>query len=258
MVTTRSRSTAPALSGPGQGCLLPLSRADLTAIVKRDLVAVAGQPDSALPSSGGRQEDLAGELLQRDRPAYAAGNIRKKVKAIRCQPSIAAEDLARLQAKASRIYDQLLELFVDPPCPLDHNTSFQLLVSVILSAQVQMFYSNQHLRVLIACHRLGRIVDSPASQVYFAVSRSPSPADNRQEGQRSHAIAVQAGSRRTRHGQARGDGPCTARCLLRRRLVATSVQQCCLGAVSLYLVGPAVQMCFAALAAEWCQCRSPR
>ena len=35
-----------------------------------------------------------------------------------------------------QIYEQLMAQYVDPPCPLDHANSFQLLCSVILSAQV--------------------------------------------------------------------------------------------------------------------------
>ncbi len=46
------------------------------------------------------------------------------------------EDLLPLKAKAERLYDQLNQLYKDPPCPLIYQTPFQLLVAVILSAQV--------------------------------------------------------------------------------------------------------------------------
>jgi hypothetical protein len=36
----------------------------------------------------------------------------------------------------AQIFAQLMELYQDPPCPLDHQNNFQLLTSVILSAQV--------------------------------------------------------------------------------------------------------------------------
>lgn len=40
-----------------------------------------------------------------------------------------------LQQKAQRIAQQLGELYPSPPIPLDHSSTFQLLVAVILSAQ---------------------------------------------------------------------------------------------------------------------------
>ena len=46
------------------------------------------------------------------------------------------EDLLALKVKAERVYNQLNQLYKDPPCPLIYQTPFQLLVAVILSAQV--------------------------------------------------------------------------------------------------------------------------
>jgi hypothetical protein len=40
-----------------------------------------------------------------------------------------------LLQKAQRIAEQLNELYPSPPIPLDHSSTFQLLVAVILSAQ---------------------------------------------------------------------------------------------------------------------------
>jgi len=45
------------------------------------------------------------------------------------------ETLPAIQEKAAQIYAELMQLYKDPPCPLDHQNHFQLLTSVILSAQ---------------------------------------------------------------------------------------------------------------------------
>ena len=47
-----------------------------------------------------------------------------------------AEEIAPLQTKVEQLYTQLNELYEDPPCPLNYDSPFQLLVAVILSAQV--------------------------------------------------------------------------------------------------------------------------
>lgn len=60
---------------------------------------------------------------------------RKKAKArTASQPSIPVDDA--MKAKAGRIAQQLAQLFPDPAIPLTHGSSFQLLVAVMLSAQV--------------------------------------------------------------------------------------------------------------------------
>lgn len=41
-----------------------------------------------------------------------------------------------------QIYNYLMDLYPDPPCPLDHANAFQLLTSVILSAQVRFCHRN--------------------------------------------------------------------------------------------------------------------
>ena len=46
------------------------------------------------------------------------------------------DELVLLKVKAERLYSQLNQLYKNPPCPLNYQTSFQLLVAVILSAQV--------------------------------------------------------------------------------------------------------------------------
>ena len=42
------------------------------------------------------------------------------------------------KSKADRIRKQLSELYPNPPIPLEHSTNFQLLIAVMLSAQVPM------------------------------------------------------------------------------------------------------------------------
>ena len=106
------------------------SKRGLQADVKDDLVKSAPHASPEL------LQRAAEAALSADRPAAAATQIKKKVKVAKNRPSIATADLSKLQTKADRIYHELMELFEDPPCPLDHQSSFQLLVSVILSAQV--------------------------------------------------------------------------------------------------------------------------
>lgn len=85
-----------------------------------------------------------------------------------------SEELTPLKAKTGQLYEQLNQLYVDPPCPLDYSTPFQLLVAVILSAQVQAKPS---------C--LADLLPQGAScQICFCF------VDHRQEGQSSHTSAV--------------------------------------------------------------------
>lgn len=58
---------------------------------------------------------------------------KQKSKVLEC--SIAEEELPKLRQKAAKIHDKLMALYDDPPCPLDHQNHFQLLVSIMLSAQ---------------------------------------------------------------------------------------------------------------------------
>lgn len=48
-----------------------------------------------------------------------------------------------------QIYAHLMDLYRDPPCPLDHANSFQLLCSVILSAQASQPMRSQAVSALI-------------------------------------------------------------------------------------------------------------
>ena len=60
-----------------------------------------------------------------------------------------AEDLTPLQAKVEQLYAQLNQLYVNPPCPLDYDTPFQLLVAVILSAQVGQTTNSSWIHCLV-------------------------------------------------------------------------------------------------------------
>lgn len=102
-----------------------------TAAIKQEIALASPKPHPEV------LQKAAETLLGADRPGADAPKIKKKVKVNRLQPSVSATDLPHLQAKAERIYKILMDLFEDPPCPLDHKSSFQLLVSVILSAQVR-------------------------------------------------------------------------------------------------------------------------
>lgn len=69
------------------------------------------------------------------------------------------EDLIPLRLKVEKLFTQLNELYEDPPCPLNYNSPFQLLVAVILSAQVHhavlMFtYGCHNTRQLVSPHVL--------------------------------------------------------------------------------------------------------
>ena len=89
-----------------------------------------------------------------------------------------AEELIPLKAKTQKLYDQLNQLYVDPPCPLDHSTPFQLLVAVILSAQVQA-------KPFCLAELLSQDAVFP-DPLFFV--------DDGQEGQSSHTTAVQPGA----------------------------------------------------------------
>jgi uncharacterized protein (DUF4415 family) len=53
--------------------------------------------------------------------------------------------------KAERIRKQLLELYPKPPIPLDHQSDFQLLVAVMLSAQVLTHFQTPGHGLLPTC-----------------------------------------------------------------------------------------------------------
>ena len=120
-------------------------------------------------------EDSSVVQIQPERP-FAARKTKSRKPLLNTLWS--AEELIPLRAKTEQLYDQLNQLYVDPPCPLDYSTPFQLLVAVILSAQVQA---------------------KPLCLAYFSPQGAVCQTfccfvDHRQEGQSSHTSAVQAGT----------------------------------------------------------------
>ena len=51
-----------------------------------------------------------------------------------------------------QIYEALVKLYPNPPCPLDHSNAFQLLCSVILSAQARLSLPLYCAQMLSTCH----------------------------------------------------------------------------------------------------------
>jgi endonuclease III len=75
------------------------------------------------------------------------------------KPATAITPTAELLQKAQRIAEQLNELYPSPPIPLDHSSTFQLLVAVILSAQTTDKKVNEvrHVPALSAACSAGHI-----------------------------------------------------------------------------------------------------
>lgn len=102
------------------------------------------QKSSVSPKSGKKVRPLSKNSLKRSRePASPLGRIQPEqpVRKTKTRKALlntlwTAEELIPLKAKTEQLYNQLNQLYVDPPCPLDYSTPFQLLVAVILSAQV--------------------------------------------------------------------------------------------------------------------------
>ena len=111
------------------------------------------QESSVSPNAGNTVRSLGNSRLKRSRGSASSAsqtpppleNVQpeqpvpvKKTKARKALLNTlwTAEELTPLKAKTEQLYNQLNQLYVDPPCPLDYGTPFQLLVAVILSAQV--------------------------------------------------------------------------------------------------------------------------
>ena len=179
MVATRRSSAASLQQAPRQRSPNTQARKRAKTEATSEVIAVVQQEltseDASSPQVRERAADI---LLTSDRPQAAARQIKKKVKSSRHQPSIAAENVPNLQAKAARIYDQLMKMFVDPPCPLDHQSPFQLLVSVILSAQVKIpTATQQHPIRTRSAVRSGPCANF-ASLIAISVSTSDSKVDD--------------------------------------------------------------------------------
>lgn len=108
-------------------------------------VAVAAKrAHSAVPTTAARGLSESGELASPKRRSQTAKDteplaippVKKRRKA--ALPAVTCLD-PTLRAKASRIGEQLRAYTPSPKIPVDHNSHFQFLVAVILSAQVNIF-----------------------------------------------------------------------------------------------------------------------
>ena len=130
--TTAAQAAVDAPSA-AQAELLTETPAGTKTARKRKAVAVT--PKSTSADHGGT---LDRSLEKAGTEVVAITTVRvKKVKARQLQPSMPEEAVPGLRVKAARIYDQLMVLYKDPPCPLDHTSPYQLLVCVVLSAQAR-------------------------------------------------------------------------------------------------------------------------
>ena len=134
------RATVLAAEATAESVAAGLSKAPAVPTVarKRNVTSVAaaeGPRSLTVEQPGAGGVEAAVSPLGSDTETTV--RITKKVKARKLQPSMLEEAVPNLRAKAARIYDQLMDLYKDPPCPLDHSTAYQLLVCVILSAQAR-------------------------------------------------------------------------------------------------------------------------
>jgi hypothetical protein len=95
--------------------------------------AVSSKPSVTDVASGQPQGEPAKKVPRRAEKREGASPKSTK-KQVTVATSVKITDT--IKEKADRIRLQLLELYPDPPIPLDFATNFQLLVAVMLSAQV--------------------------------------------------------------------------------------------------------------------------
>lgn len=144
-------------------CCSMLLRSNSYAVRAAKLAVEAVAPNQAVQLGSASQEQLAlpvavtspGSKLSKKRSRAAAPSTSASSPVSQLQPEQpvvarktkprkallntlwSAEELIPLKTKTDKLYNQLNQLYADPPCPLDFSTPFQLLVAVILSAQVQ-------------------------------------------------------------------------------------------------------------------------
>jgi len=82
----------------------------------------------------------------------------------------------------AQIYAELMELYRDPPCPLDHQNHFQLLTSVILSAQVQRLVTSP----LCSIHLPNRVPQRDITIALLRLTVFLDRAVHGQEGERDN------------------------------------------------------------------------
>lgn len=86
----------------------------------------------SIAATGTQAAQMEGTPAKR---SNAAGKDTAAKKSTPRKSAIANTPTPELRQKAQKIAEQLQQLYPSPPIPLDHSTSFQLLVAVILSAQ---------------------------------------------------------------------------------------------------------------------------
>ena len=107
---------------------------------RRAAVEIQQQPQPRLASQA-TPKRTAQQKSEGDAPAATLSTARttpsRKTPPRLRATLISGDTLPAMRAKASRIASILDSLYDDPPCPLNYSTPFQLLVAVILSAQVR-------------------------------------------------------------------------------------------------------------------------
>ncbi|KAL3144961.1 alpha,alpha-trehalase nth1, variant 2 [Trebouxia sp. C0010 RCD-2024] len=118
----------PLQPGPPSG---PKSEADLSSSDSARSPGSKKRARAAIPSASA-SVSAASKLP--DKPVAVK---KLKVRKALLKTLWSTEELVPLKAKAEQLYNQLNQLYTNPPCPLDYTTPFQLLVAVILSAQTR-------------------------------------------------------------------------------------------------------------------------
>jgi hypothetical protein len=139
MVTTRNRKVYPETNNASKRSVRASSSAagkappNKSQPVKPSKITQKLKEESVLPAPGSLV--VIEESTVEDVQVEVSEKKGKKGKKKALESTIPEADLPVLRAKASKIYNKLMELYENPPCPLDHNSDFQLLVAIILSAQ---------------------------------------------------------------------------------------------------------------------------
>jgi hypothetical protein len=135
MVTTRKRKIAPEANTPSKATSSVAGKAQSkkSQSVKDSKITHKLKEESVLPAPG--NVVVIEESTVEDLQVEVSEKKVKKGKKKALESTLSEADLPALRAKASKIYSKLMELYENPPCPLDHKNDFQLLVAIILSAQ---------------------------------------------------------------------------------------------------------------------------
>lgn len=138
MPTLRSKSHAAHVVKLATGAIKPIQalQSDLESEGQLASPESVGSPGSKTSKKRSRAASASSPAAE-TRPTQAPPARKAKSRKALLNTLWSAEELIPLRAKTEQLYDQLNQLYVNPPCPLDYSTPFQLLVAVILSAQVQ-------------------------------------------------------------------------------------------------------------------------